>query len=67
MKILDKKHGIVEAEIYVDSFSAVNSYIESAWTDVRTLTDEEMDELQERHSAAIQAYAWESGGTRNHN
>jgi len=69
MKIADDKLGTVYVDIYIDNFSAVDSYIESGFIDATEadLTSEEIDYLNDKYSDLVQEYAWESGETRNHN
>jgi len=69
LMIKDKKLGECELLIHVDSFSAVDSYIQSGFSNDlnRFLTEEELIELDEVYAADVQDYAWQSGGTRNHN
>ena len=69
MTFTSQRFGIVEVDIHIDRFSAVDSYIEGAYSETldRLLTDDEVELLNEDHTDIVQQYAWESGETRNHN
>lgn len=60
--------GQVFLEIYIDSFSSVDSYIESGYyvDTERELTEDELYILQDELAGEIQSYAYENG-SRNHN
>jgi hypothetical protein len=61
-------YGEVDITVSVDVFSAVDSFIQSAFSYKldRALTDDEMDDLQDEYSDKIQEYSYENG-SRNHN
>jgi len=72
MKLETERFGLVEAEVHICPQSAVNAYITSAYAydlegNQAELGDAQLDYLNDEYSAEVQAYAWESGQTRNHN
>lgn len=68
MRLDSEKFGVCDAQIYVDSFSSVDSFIKSAYSEKldRELTDDELLELQEDFEGEVQEYAY-MNGSRNHN
>ncbi len=64
--------GMVDLDIYVDSFSAVDSYIKSGYLldqngeFVRELSDDELDLLEKECEGVVNEYAY-SNGSKNHN
>jgi hypothetical protein len=66
VKLNSVKLGTCEVVVYVDSHSAVDSYIRSGTGEYGfELSDEELELLQTEFEAEVQAFAWESGYTSN--
>ena len=68
MKITDEVFGVCEFEIHY-ARSTVDCFFESGYSETldRELTDDELNDLQDKYAGELQMECWESGNCRNHN
>lgn len=67
--VTDEKLGKCCLDIYCDGFSAVDSYITAGYSETldRELTDNELDQFQDKYAGEVQEYSYGEGGSLNHN